>query len=108
MQRLGSKLDVVLKLQERGVKQSPVEFTIELVLIATCLQFVACGTLFYTTETVGHYDLGERRRAGSEGIARRQVAPFLRYLPLRCLTPWSDALLGLQVSPARFCCSLHL
>lgn len=45
-------------LQSMGIEDDPLVFFMELLQLATFIQFVTCGVLFYSAELWGHYDTG--------------------------------------------------
>eukprot|EP00955_Chlamydomonas_euryale_P063467 358674-Chlamydomonas_euryale.AAC.4 len=47
-------------LQSMGIQEDPLAFFVEVVKLATFLQLVTCGALFYGAELIGSYDTGER------------------------------------------------
>ncbi len=55
-----------------GLEMDPLEFLLEMIKLATFLQFVACGLVWYGSQGLGHADVGERRRL--PGRSQRRAA----------------------------------
>jgi hypothetical protein len=64
-------------LQSIGVEADPYEFFIELLLLASFIQFVSIGMLFYSSEALG-YDAGEAFRLSGGLLLGYMLRPFVK------------------------------
>jgi hypothetical protein len=73
---VGQQLGPILELA--GVTEDPYEFFVDMLKVGAFIQLITCGTLFYITEVMGHFDTGEAFRAVCGLTLGYMLRPFFR------------------------------
>ncbi|GAX80491.1 hypothetical protein CEUSTIGMA_g7929.t1 [Chlamydomonas eustigma] len=73
---VGQQLGPILELA--GVTEDPYAFFVDMLKVGAFIQLITCGTLFYSTELIGHFDTGEAFRAVVGLTLGYVLRPFFR------------------------------